>query len=605
MCVDEPVDAHRRRAAARRGRSLSRTRLTAKNALSPYRRRGAPGNTSGVRRDLGTRAGHTDDTGSAARHGGAGIPVRDAGTPHPLPRLGSPATVTRFEPRPGGWPPDGVPERDLRYRRPAPAGRADEPTGENAVLPHRGYRGPAEGDPDAGVHPLERESDLPSLWEPAGTGTRTGLLTLAFWVGLALAVVPWWFTTPGHSITDSAGVLTALGRITGLIGGYILLMQVLMMSRAAWLEHTIGANRLMTWHRELGGFLVVAVLGHAVLITLGYAAADRRGLIGETWHMLTTLQDMISAFIATGVLVGIGAFAIRAVRRRLSYETWYYLHLTSYLVLLLGYGHQFADGEELFAHGLARSYWMGLYAVVLGFLVWGRVVGPLRLNLRHRLRVARVVPEGRDMVSIYIAGRGLDRLEARAGQFFRWRFLTAGCWWQAHPFSLSAAPNGQWLRLTIKAVGDHTEDLQYLEPGVRVVVEGPSGVFTADRRVRFKALLIAAGSGIAPIRALLEELPEGTPVIYRASTVEDLVFRRELDWLAQRRHARVWYVVGGRDDPWPRHVFSPRGLRELVPDVSRRDVYLCGPEGLISASLRSLRKLRVPRRQIHLDPFEF
>jgi ferredoxin-NADP reductase len=34
-------------------------------------------------------------------------------------------------------------------------------------------------------------------------------------------------------------------------------------------------------------------------------------------------------------------------------------------------------------------------------------------------------------------------------------------------------------------------------------------------------------------------------------------------------------------------------------------VYLCGPEGLINAAVALLKRLRVPRRQIHLDPFEF
>ncbi len=183
--------------------------------------------------------------------------------------------------------------------------------------------------------------------------------------------------------------------------------------------------------------------------------------------------------------------------------------------------------------------------------------------------------------------------------------MTKGRWWQAHPFSLSAAPNGQWLRLTVKRVGDHTSELPKVRPGTRVWAEGPSGVFTADRRVAPRALLIAAGSGIAPIRALLEDLPRGTAVIYRARTAEEIVFREELDWLARERDASVWYVLGSRDDPWPKHVLSPRGLRDLVPDVRRRDVYLCGPHGLIHSSIRTLRRMRVPRRQIHLDPFEF
>jgi ferredoxin-NADP reductase len=159
--------------------------------------------------------------------------------------------------------------------------------------------------------------------------------------------------------------------------------------------------------------------------------------------------------------------------------------------------------------------------------------------------------------------------------------------------------------LTIKAVGDHTEQLTWLDPGVRVVVEGPSGVFTADRRTRHRALLIAGGSGIAPIRALLEDLPRGTIVIYRASSPDDLIFREELDWLADARDSEIYYVIGSRQDPGPSSVMTPRGLRQLVPDVSRRDVYLCGPEGLIQAAVGILTKLRVPKRQIHLDPFEF
>jgi len=320
---------------------------------------------------------------------------------------------------------------------------------------------------------------------------------------------------------------------------------------------------------------------------------------------LTTFPDMVSAFVATGLLVTVGLLAIRSVRARMPYEVWYRLHLTSYGVLLLSYGHQFAAGRDLSEPGIARSYWLGLYWFVLACLFWGRIAALVRLNLRHRLRVADVVPEGADMFSIYIQGRRLEELNARAGQFFRWRFMALGSWTQAHPFSLSAAPNERWLRLTVKAVGQHTARLGRLRPGARVIASGPSGAFTADRRHRHRALLIAGGSGIAPIRALLEDLPRGTVVVYRASSSDDLVFQEELTWLAQHRDAQIHYVVGGRDDPGPRRVMSPKGLRNLVPDVSRRDVYLCGPEGLVQSAVKLLRRLHVPRRQIHLDPFEF
>ena len=135
--------------------------------------------------------------------------------------------------------------------------------------------------------------------------------------------------------------------------------------------------------------------------------------------------------------------------------------------------------------------------------------------------------------------------------------------------------------------------------------EGPFGTFTAQRRTRRRALLIAGGSGIAPIRALLEDMPERTIVVYRARSERDLVFRGELEALARRRHSDVRYVVGGRDDPGPRRLFTPAGLRTLVPDVNRRDIYLCGPAGLVDAAVRTLRDLDVPSSQLHLDPFEF
>ncbi len=460
-------------------------------------------------------------------------------------------------------------------------------------------------DPRA-LHPSGPPVRMPRAVRPMARGGATRrLLKLAFWAGLFASVGLWWLDTPIGSVDSLGAGLIEAGRITGMIAGYVLLVQILLMTRVRWLDQRVSANDLVLLHRDLGGLLVVTVLAHAALLIVGYARLDGTTLWGETTTVLTTFQDMISAFVATGILVGVGLLALRAVRALLPYELWYYLHLTSYAVLLLGYGHQFAVGRDLVEPGLGRGFWIGLYVFVMLCWFWGRVMAPIRLNLRHRLRVAQVVHEGQDMFSLYVQGRRLDELQARAGQFFRWRFLARGCWPQAHPFSLSAAPNGRWLRLTIKAVGHHTEQLKWLDPGVRVLVEGPSGVFTAERRTRHRALLIAGGSGIAPIRALLEDLPRGTIVIYRASSPDDLIFREELDWLAEARDTQIHYVIGSRDDPGPRSVMTPKGIRRLVPDTSRRDVYLCGPEGLVTASVAILKRLRVPRRQIHLDPFEF
>ena len=236
--------------------------------------------------------------------------------------------------------------------------------------------------------------------------------------------------TPAGSVDSVAAGVIEAGRITGMIAGYLLLVQILLMSRVGWLDRRLCANDLLRLHRDLGCYLlVVIVLAHAALIIVGYAGSGRFVAVHrDPARSSRTYEDMISAFVATGVLVGVGAAGDPGdPGRSCPTSCGTILHLTSYLVLLLGYGHQFADGRDLSEPGPGRTV-LGRRSTsfVLACLIWGRVIAPLRLNLRHRLRVAEVVPEGPDMFSVYVRGRRLDELQARAGQFFRWRFLTRG-----------------------------------------------------------------------------------------------------------------------------------------------------------------------------------
>ena len=65
-------------------------------------------------------------------------------------------------------------------------------------------------------------------------------------------------------------------------------------------------------------------------------------------------------------------------------------------------------------------------------------------------------------------GRKLHKLNAQGGQFFGWRFLTKGQWWISHPYSLSAAPTDNYLRVTVKNLGDASGAVAQIKPGTRV-----------------------------------------------------------------------------------------------------------------------------------------
>ncbi|MEV8549059.1 ferredoxin reductase family protein [Streptomyces glaucescens] len=421
---------------------------------------------------------------------------------------------------------------------------------------------------------------------------RTGLYAL---LAANAAVVAVLFAQAGFA----SNALIVLGRLAGLYGALLMAFQLLLVARLPWLDRRIGMDRLTLWHRWTGFTLLWTLLAHAVFITLGYAESSGLDPVDQLVDLAETVEGVLRAVVALALILVVGTVSARFARRRLAYETWHFVHLYTYLAVVLAFTHQVAVGTTFVASPAATAYWWTLWSVALGSVLLGRLVLPLWRNLRHRLRVSAVVPENDDVVSVHITGRDLHRLPARAGQFFLWRFLTRDRWWQANPFSLSAAPDGRTLRLTVKAAGDGSAALRHLRPGTRVFAEGPYGAFTTLRRTRPDAVLVAGGVGVTPIRALLEELSGHAVVIHRVATERDAVLHDELRELAQAKGAELYLVTG----PATPDRLAPAELARLVPDIADRDVYLCGPPGMTAAVRRSLRELGVPKPQIHFERF--
>jgi predicted ferric reductase len=433
----------------------------------------------------------------------------------------------------------------------------------------------------------------------------------ALLVGIAVLIVLMWVRHGGASALGSpAGALTAAGQLAALLGTYAALVQLVLVSRSPLLDQVVGPDRLAVAHRWLGFATAWLIGSHVLFTTSGYALGEGRNVIDQALTLLGT-YPFLPAAAAGFVLFGlVTVTSVRAARRRLSYETWFGLHLYAYLAIALAFAHQLAVGADFVDDPVAVAFWVGLYGATAALVLVFRFGQPLALARRHRFRVANVVAEAPGVVSIYVTGRDLDRLAVRAGQFFLVRLLTSDGWWRAHPFSISAAPNGRFLRFTVKDLGDWSgERLQRLPIGTRLVLEGPYGILTGARRTRPKVLLVAGGVGITPLRALLEALPGRAgdlALVYRARRPEDVVFRAELDRIARARGATLHYLVGRRGDaavgPDP---LGPSALVALVPDVHERDVFLCGPLSLMVAADRSLRRLGVPGSQIHLERFAY
>ena len=423
-----------------------------------------------------------------------------------------------------------------------------------------------------------------------------------------LVVGLWWRHGGFGTNAGPGGAMTSVGQVTGLVGAYLVLVQLLLMSRIPWVERELGFDRLARWHRWNGFAATWLIVAHAITITIGYAQSNGKSVPGQLLDFVEHYPDVLMAVVAVGLLLLVAVTSVRRARAKIDREAWYFVHLYAYLAVALGFAHQLAVGSDFVNDPVARVWWVVLYAVVIGALLVWRVGWPVWFNARHRLRVAKVSFEARDVVSVYLTGRDLAAIDAQSGQFFLWRFLTRDGWWQAHPFSLSAAPTRDRLRITIKALGDYTQGLGSISPGTRVFAEGPYGAFTATRQTRPKAVLIAGGIGITPLRALLETIncaPGDITLLYRVQYDHDFVFSGELEALARDRGVVVYPLVGPEigDDRTDR--LGIPALQSMVPDIAERDVFLCGPPGLVDVVLRRLRRLRVPRRQIHAERFAY
>jgi predicted ferric reductase len=433
--------------------------------------------------------------------------------------------------------------------------------------------------------------------------------TLLLWAGLLL-VTYWWDADGGITDLGAWGSgLMSVGRLTGLWSADLLLVQVLLMSRLPPLEHAFGRDRLVRIHRVVGFLSFDLMCVHIVTIVLGYAGASWLQVPATTWDLVTTYGGVLLSVAGTVCLVMVVVTSVKRSRRRLRYESWHLLHLYAYLGVGLALPHQLWTGQEFLQSTGRTLYWWGLWIAAAGAVLVWRLLLPLVRSLRHGLRVTSVVREAPDIVSVYLTGRRLDRLPQRAGQFLNVRFLDGPGWTRSNPFSLSAAPDGRSLRITAKALGDGSSRLARLRPGTRVLFEGPYGRLSSRARTRHRLLLIGAGVGITPIRALAEGLDyaPGDALLLQRCTDEPL-FGAELDVLARERGLQTLVLPGRRTGPTS--VLGPlagpdelAALRHWAPDVAERNVFLCGPTAWTDGVERLLAAAGVPDDHVHTESF--
>lgn len=443
----------------------------------------------------------------------------------------------------------------------------------------------------------------PTYRKHSAAGVDWAAWVLGVGLGLTLALQA---TTMSHSdISSVYGVIASISRLAALTGTYFAIVGIFFVARIPAIERGVGYDRLVAWHRKLGPWSLYLILIHVLFLVLAFAGQDQVPLYKELWNLLQMWPWMWPAMAGFILMMLAGVTSYKKARAKMSYETWWIIHIYTYVAIAASFMHQVLNGQMFVGHPLNRLYWTFLYIAMAAAVIIYRIGIPLVRSLRHNLVVEKVVIEGPGLISVIMRGRNLRGLSAEGGQFFGWRFLTRGHFLMSHPYSLSAAPSDNFLRITIKDLGDHSRTSRHIKPGTRVFVEGPYGAFTAGRATQPHVVMVGGGVGITPIRALMEEFKNGVEmdIFYRVSRKEELILKDELDYMVAQSKGliRVWYMVGSRKD-FP---MDAQFIKAHAPRAADSDIYVCGPEPLVEAVRKAAEDLGVPKNRFHDEDFAF
>jgi predicted ferric reductase len=408
-----------------------------------------------------------------------------------------------------------------------------------------------------------------------------------------------------QGLNTTSAKFIAIGRITGIIATFAVLIEVLILSRMPFIEKNFNLEQIIQLHRYNGFVIIFAIVAHAVFITYGYALQTSSGLLSQFLSLNTDFEDVLYATIGTVIFFAITVTSIKFLRKKIPYEIWFFTHVLVYGAILLASLHQLNSGFDFVTQDWLKYYWIFLYVAVFGLLAWYRFIRPIYYVSRYDFKVLKIAKESNSIFSIYITGNNVDRLEYESGQYAVFRFLSKGFWYESHPFSFSVNRNSNYLRISFKKTsGDFTNKMPSIQPGSRVLIDGPRGAFIANRCASKVVYLIAGGVGITPFRAMIPDFIKKNKkvvLIYSAESIREMAYYSYFKQLNDQKEITLIAYETNKNN-----YLNTDLLKKIYGvNTSISNTYICGPEPMMISVKKSLNELGIQKSQIFTEEFKF
>jgi predicted ferric reductase len=405
------------------------------------------------------------------------------------------------------------------------------------------------------------------------------------------------------------GWLAVAGDALALLILSLASLQFLLSSRYHWMERPWGLDRLLRLHRRMGPVIGLLVISHPSVLVAALALLPNARSSDLFAHFADGAVWL--GALAAGA-VGVQLFTTYFVEEMgLTFERWRAVHQGALVVVVAGFLHAWDIGPHFVRPSVVGAIATGWLGVVLATVAYRKVVKPARLR-RQAYRVVEVRQETHDTWTVCLAPPVGEVFPYLPGQFIFLTLHRRGFRPEEHPFTLSSSPaRRDAITVTPKAIGDFTSTIKETRPGDLAAIDGPYGRFTyldvADRPL----LLISGGVGITPFASYLRHVrdthaPTDVLLVDANKASADILFRTELEEIAAScPNVRLVHVLSSPDPGWegPRGYVDEAFLREHVPDIAGRVVFLCGPPPMMRLLRQTLARLGVPPSHVRFEEF--
>ncbi len=446
---------------------------------------------------------------------------------------------------------------------------------------------------------------------------------LGWGVTFALCAVPilfWARIHPFSTIHGSIAIMLNLGRIAGLVGTVMYALNLVYATRLKFLEYWFGGlNRVYIAHHLLGGLALIMLSFHPLLLALRYMSTSIKqaalqlipnGLFpisalfnrASEYHQ-AVLQQWATMFgsIAFWGMVGL---LLVTFFIKIPYRFWLFTHKFLGVAFFIAGLHVLFISSDTSRDPLMKGYILTIVAIGLIAFVYKTLVGNIFIR-KYRYIIEDVKTVSGNVTQIRMKPEK-QAMSYNAGQFIFIRFQAEDShiskeW---HPFTISSAPSDDLLEVSVKGLGDYTNKINGLGPGMTADVEGAYGRFSYRHYTSKNQIWIAGGIGITPFLSMIKDLPaEGCTVdlYYAAKTESELIDWDKLSQHAGARHkyVRVIPFLGDRQKDHLDISF----IENTSGELKGKDFYICGPPPMMQGLRKQLRAKGVPATSIHTEEF--